>query len=444
MPTNDHALTGFDSPRILIVGAGPVGLFLALKLAQSGINSTVIEKEDSTSKLPRACGHAGIVQHEFAKIGIYDKIKAMGGFISVGPCWRKPLIDNDSGGKDLGEMVANFKKHKTVDPSMPPGSGTLHFPQAKLSELLLKEAVSTGRVEVRFNSDLESIQDNIDDTVSITVKDMTTGSSFSLSGTYLVGADGATSKTRKLLDIPFAGYTWDRKLLATDVLIYNQPGEESPHPTSFIMDETHFGVITPLMEPKQGTRSLWRYTIGLPVNDPRSNDELLGPEYVESIYENYMPGPRPLDYEITNKSIYSIHQRLASTMRRGRVLLAGDAAHICNPFGGLGLNTGFLDVMALHDSLVMILKEGYSDELLDIYSDERRRSFQMFVDPMSTYNLLRVISKDAEKTTEDDWYFRALKNGNRRVLKSLEKQVSENWATDMRAILRADGDEMQL
>ena len=99
--------------------------------------------------------------------------------------------------------------------------------------------------------------------------------------------------------------------------------------------------------------------------------------------------------------------------------------------------------MALHDTLVMILKEGYSDEILDIYSDERRGSFQMFVDPMSTYNLLRIITQDAEKATEEDWFFRAIKNGNRRILKSLEKNSSENWATDMRAILRAE-DEMQL
>ncbi|KAJ5702911.1 hypothetical protein N7488_010459 [Penicillium malachiteum] len=443
MSTNESPGTSFDSPRVLIIGAGPVGLFLALKLAQSGINSTIIEKGESTSKLPRACGYAGIVQHEFVKVGIYDKIKEMGGFISVGPCWRKPLVDNDSGGKDLGEIVVKLKISKAVDPSMPAGSGTLHFPQARLSEILLKEVISTGRVDLRFNSDLESIQDNLDDTVSITAKDLVTGSSFNVSGTYLVGADGATSKCRKLLDIPFLGYTWDRKLIATDVWVYNQPGEESLHPTSFIMDDTHFGVITPLMQPKPDTRTLWRYTIGLPVNDPRSNDELLAPEYVESLYERYMPGPRPLDYEITNKSIYSIHQRLVSTMRRGRVVLAGDSSHICNPFGGLGLNTGFLDAMALHDTLVMILKEGYSDEILDIYSDERRRSFQMFVDPMSTYNLLRIITQDAEKTTEEDWFFRAIKNGNRRILKSLEKNSSENWATDMRAILRAE-DEMQL
>ncbi|KAJ5738499.1 hypothetical protein N7493_001654 [Penicillium malachiteum] len=433
LPCSDN----IDSKRVLVVGAGPVGLFLALRLAQSGIKVTVLEKGPHTSELPRACGYAAAVQHEFAKAGIYEKIKEAGGFITAGPCWRKAPVDNGLGGKDNGELVATFKRH-IDDPKMPPGSGTLNFPQAQLSELLCKEAVDTGLVDVRFNAELESIQDHGDETgsnkkVRITVKDLILGSSFSLSGLYLVGADGASSTTRKLLKIPFAGHTWDRKLLATDVWIQNY--EETLHPTSYVMDPTYFCVITPLTEPKKDADSLWRYTIGLPATaSDTSDDELLTAESVESLYEQLMAGPRPLKYRVTNKSVYSIHQRLASTMRRGRILLAGDAAHVCNPIGALGLNTGLLDVMALHETLTMIINEKFPENLLDDYSDERRKAFQMLVDPMSTYNLLRLTYLDIDQATTDDWFFRALKNGNVRTMKMMEKQFTEIWVTNMREI----------
>lgn len=102
------------------------------------------------------------------------------------------------------------------------------------------------------------------------------------------------------------------------------------------------------------------------------------------------------------------------------------------------MNTGFLDVVALYDTLIMILKEGKPDSLLDLYSDERRRAFQMFTDPMSTYNLLRL-SLDMDRATEDDWFFRALSTQDQRVLKQLNRGFSEDWPTDMRKVAKEAG-----
>lgn len=326
---NGHAATDASAggDRVLIVGAGPVGLLLALRLGQAGINATVIEKEASTSDLPRACGYAAVVQFALDEAGVYEKMKQIGGFITAGPCWRKGPIENKAGGKDLGPIFAAFKRYRDDDPSWPPGSGTLNLPQAELSRLLYREAVATGRVTVRFNAELDSIKDD-GQSVTIGVKDTVSRDIFHLTGTYLVGADGGRSKTRALLGIAFAGHTWPGKLLATDVWVRNS--EEGLHPTSYLLDPVHFCVITPLTEPKLGETTLWRYAIGLPPNDPRPDEEVLKTEHIASLYEKVMAGPRPLKYRITNRTVYHIHQRLAATLRRGRCVLAGDAAHVNN------------------------------------------------------------------------------------------------------------------
>jgi 2-polyprenyl-6-methoxyphenol hydroxylase-like FAD-dependent oxidoreductase len=87
------------------------------------------------------------------------------------------------------------------------------------------------------------------------------------------------------------------------------------------------------------------------------------------------PGPKPLKYDIQMFSPYKLHQRCSDKFRVGRVLLAGDAAHVNNPFGGMGLTTGLCDAGGLADCLVGVLKKGCGDDLLDKYADVRREKF---------------------------------------------------------------------
>jgi 2-polyprenyl-6-methoxyphenol hydroxylase-like FAD-dependent oxidoreductase len=100
----------------------------------------------------------------------------------------------------------------------------------------------------------------------------------------------------------------------------------------------------------------------------------------------------------------------------------------------MGLNTGLLDADALAETLIMVLAEGKPLELLDIYSDERRKVFQLFVDPVSTQNKLRVQNNDQEVATRDDWYFRLMANPSKEALMELATPYFETWKTDIRAI----------
>lgn len=145
-------------------------------------------------------------------------------------------------------------------------------------------------------------------------------------------------------------------------------------------------------------------------------------------YEALLPGPRPLEYDLKMVSPYRIHQRCANTFRIGRVLLAGDAAHLTNPFGGyanllvtyesnckalltrysLGLTGGLLDAGALANALIDRICHNAPDNILDKYSEVRRAVFQNVVDPTAQANLRRLCESDPATVGETDPFLRSI------------------------------------
>lgn len=107
--------------------------------------------------------------------------------------------------------------------------------------------------------------------------------------------------------------------------------------------------------------------------------------------QRFFPDDRP--YEIVHRNLYVTHQRVAATFRKGRVLLAGDAAHVNNPIGGMGLNGGIQDAMNLSDKLIGVL-DGQSDRLLDLYDLQRRTVAVEFVQEQSIANKKRLEESD--------------------------------------------------
>ena len=357
----------------------------------------------------------------------------------------------------MAEVVRSLVACIAAQPLCPPdetkfsvGAGLLNLTQGRLNALLMREALKTGHVQCHFNTELLSIVDNNKERVTVLARNVETGAEKEYHAMYLVGIDGARSATRKALSLPFPGHTWPERLIATNVYVVN---EDIPlWPTHYTMNTVGYGVTTPLDEIVLGKKTLWRYTFAASPDDPRSDQDLMSDENILRIYEANMPGPRPLDVEIQARNVYRIHQRLAPTMRKGNCLLAGDAAHCNNvsypvqsvmpkadltiilsqPFGALGLNTGLLDADAVSEALIMVLNEGRSDSVLDVYSDERRKVFQFFVDPTSTQNKLRVHSNPVEDAVANDWYFRTLQNPTAEEIEELSKPYFEEWRTNMR------------
>ncbi len=169
-----------------------------------------------------------------------------------------------------------------------------------------------------------------------------------------------------------------------------------------MVDPDYWGLIA-----KRGKGGLWRVTYG------DSATGLSDEEYLErrnTAFMKLLPGnPEPDQYKITQTDQFRIHNRCVDKMRVGRILLAADAAHVCNPFGGYGCMTAILDIGGLADCLVGMYEGKADEDILDLYAEIRREKFLEFVDRRSMKNLKRIMNKDPETVLETDPFLRLLK-----------------------------------
>ena len=141
-----------------------------------------------------------------------------------------------------------------------------------------------------------------------------------------------------------------------------------------------------------GPPGLWRTVY--PEDPEALEEDLLADDYVEQKLQGFFPAGEP--YDIVHRNLYTVHQRVAATFRRGRVLLAGDAAHVNNSIGGMGLNGGIQDAMNLAEKLIPVWKGESNAELLDKYDTERRTFAVEFVQEQSIQNKKRLEAKNPE------------------------------------------------
>ncbi|CRG87549.1 3-(3-hydroxy-phenyl)propionate/3-hydroxycinnamic acid hydroxylase [Talaromyces islandicus] len=407
--------------KVIVVGAGPVGLIIALRLATVGIRVDVIEKNEKIDDKPRAVAYHGSALAVIKRTVVYKEAAELA-FFGKGICWRKPLVPDGEGGMRLGDIIASLafaSNHETQDAH---GNGVLYLPQSKLAKLFYKAALQTGLVNVYFNRELSEIHDS-DDSVTVVAK-TPGGDEETLNGMFLVGADGGKSTVRRVLDIPFKGHSLPERIVAIDVLLEDK-NLDPMFPASMVIHPVNFGLVMPLEPVEPGKKTLYRCSIAIDPNETQSDDEIRSDSNLKSLLNRFAPGPRPLETEVVNSSVFRSHQVCALTMRKGRCVLAGDAAHLNNPFGALGLTTGLLDADALADALDLIINEDKPVDILDLYSDERTRVFQTFVDPMSSHNMLRC-ANDPETATQD-WFLRALINKTPDILEGNHFSPTENY-----------------
>jgi 2-polyprenyl-6-methoxyphenol hydroxylase-like FAD-dependent oxidoreductase len=311
------------SATVVIIGAGPVGLLTALRLAQSGIKVDIVEKEADLSDAPRACSYYAAALHALQKADVLDDIKTTG-FTTSGLCWRGPLADDGNGGKKLGEMLACLPIVGTNDWD----HGVVNLQQSKLAILLYNRAIGTGLVKVHFGLQLKDIQQHADSvTATVTRADGTAETTFHAS--FLVGADGGRSTSRKLLGIQFRGHSWPERLVAIDVLI-NDAEFDDDFPSSLFVDPVHWGLVSPLEKPQRGKETLWRCTVALHPNDQRGDDQVVAQESIKSLLSNVVPHLQLDTATVVRASPYRVHQLCATTLNSGRCALVGDAAHLNN------------------------------------------------------------------------------------------------------------------
>ena len=161
------------------------------------------------------------------------------------------------------------------------------------------------------------------------------------------------------------------------------------------------------MAARISTDGMWRITYGeLP---GLTLDQLK--ERQEMKFEQMLPGnPKPDQYKVVNFSPYRVHQRLAPRLREGRIMLAADAAHLCNPFGGMGLTSGIVDIGGLYDCLAGIYtNKADPDFILEKYHEVRSEKFHKVINPISSGNIVRLFGQDPDKAGENDEFLKLCK-----------------------------------
>jgi 3-(3-hydroxy-phenyl)propionate hydroxylase len=184
-------------------------------------------------------------------------------------------------------------------------------------------------------------------------------------GAYLIGADGGRSTVRKQCGIAFEGFTWPERFVVLTTP-FDFEAERGYCYRSYFADPGAW--CNCFKVSADGPPGLWRTVF--PTRPGDGEEALMSDESVEARLQKFFPSAAP--YDIVHRNLYVTHQRVASRFRLGRVLLAGDAAHVNNPIGGMGLNGGFQDAANLAEKLGRVILEDAPDRLLDLYDRQRR------------------------------------------------------------------------
>jgi 3-(3-hydroxy-phenyl)propionate hydroxylase len=360
-------------PRVLIAGGGPVGLLCAWLLGRQGISVRLFDQNSEPQADPRAATTHPATLDLLGEGGLADDMARVGLVAPIFQFWDRPSR----------ECVAQFDhellKNDTSHPFV------VQCEQFKTAKLLLERLQGVPNVEVLSDHAVVDVAQS-DRSVSVEVRTPTGLSRHS--GAYLIGADGGRSTVRKQCGIAFAGFTWpERFIVLTTPFDFASQGFCF---RSYLADPDEW--CNCFKVSAEGPPGLWRTLF--PTDPALTDGELMSDDAVQARLQKLLPLPRP--YEVVHRNLYVTHQRVAETFRKNRVLLAGDAAHVNNPIGGMGLNGGIQDAGNLADKLGRILRDGEPERLLDLYDLQRRTVAVEFVQEQSIANKKRLEARDPD------------------------------------------------
>jgi 3-(3-hydroxy-phenyl)propionate hydroxylase len=374
-----------DADRVLIAGGGPVGLITALALAQRGVPVAVFERFETLQDDPRAATTHPATLEVLDAIGLEADIRAAGLVAPIFQHWDR----------SADELIAEFDHALLADETR--FAYVVQCEQFKTSSIALAHLRRHPNAEVHMGCEVVGIEPG-DDQVSIRVRH--NGEERLEIGRYLVGADGGRSLVRKAAAIEFEGFTWPEQFLVLTTP-FDFEKERGYSYRSYFADPNEW--CNCFKVSGDGPPGLWRTVF--PASTEMTEAELLGDEAVHARLTNFFPNPD--GYEIVHRNLYRVHQRVAQRFRKGRVLLAGDAAHINNPIGGMGLNGGIQDAANLAEKLADVWY-GADDRLLDLYDLQRRSLTIEFVQSQTILNKKRLEERDPEKRAANKAELRAL------------------------------------
>ncbi|MSO98778.1 MAG: FAD-dependent monooxygenase [Rhodospirillaceae bacterium] len=373
---------------IIVCGAGPVGGVLALYLAREGFNIVLLEKEKTLPEDLRASTFHPPSMDMLDRLGLMPRLIELGLIVS-----KYQYRDRRTG--EIAEFDLSHIKDETKHPYR------LQCEQWRLNKICCEELSKIPNAKVLFDHDVIKVIDQDADGVNILVK--TPEGEKTMRGSYVIGAEGANSMVRQTSGLQYGGFTYPEKFLVASTPFPFEKFLPRLAGVNYVSDPDEWCVVL-------RCNNLWRVLFPTSPND--SNEKLLSDSHIQDRLQHL--APKKGDYEIGHRTLYNVHQRVADTYRTGRILLAGDSAHINNPLGGMGMNGGLHDAFNLAEKFLGI-REGKLEvnAALDLYDRQRRLTATKFVQEQSIANkkLMEEKDPDAQKKRQADFMRQAADPG---------------------------------
>ena len=363
------------SDRIIIVGAGPVGMVTALALAQAGVPVTVLETHAVTPRDHRASTLHPSTLAMLAPLGMTPNVLDRG--------LDSPQFQFRD--RTTGQIVAEFDYALLRDET--PYPLALQLEQHKTVEIAHELARNLETFELLREHEVVDVQQSGDHvSVTATTPD---GTTVPFLGRYVIGCDGGRSVVRKTQEIDFPGFTWEERFIIVSTH-YDFGAADGFRYRNYIAHPDQWSAI--IKVPGEQDEGVWRALF--PAFTDESDEVVLSDDWIQARFAECLPYDPP--YEIQHRNLYAIHQRVAASFRKGRVMLAGDAAHVNNPVGGMGMNSGIHDGLNLAAKLIAICRGEAAEDQLDRYDRQRRPMAEKYVQAQSIRNKQLLGERDPE------------------------------------------------
>ena len=355
--------------RVLIAGAGPVGLVAAANLVRNGVPVTVFEAGRDLSEESRASTFHPPTLDMLDRLGAAKPLIAQG---LVAPAFQYRSKQHGVLAQfDFG-MIADVTDHPY----------RVQCEQSKLTRILYEQLRGEPLFELQFDAHVQQVAQPGS---GVEVAIQRDGWTERRSGRWLIGADGARSDVRRSLGVDFDGFTWPERFLVVST------------PFDFHAVIPDLAAVSYVTDPER-----WHFLLQIPglcrvmfpVAADESDEQALSPEFAQSLMAAVVPGISR--YEIAHVTLYKVHQRVAKTFQHGRAFLAGDAAHINNPLGGMGMNGGIHDAINLTSRMVDVWHETTADAELEGYDRQRRLVTLEYIEKQSIQNKRNLESDGTE------------------------------------------------
>jgi 3-(3-hydroxy-phenyl)propionate hydroxylase len=353
---------------IVIAGAGPVGVTLANMLSLHGIPVIILEKNEAPNREWRASTfHAGTLEL-LEETGVVEELLQLG-------LKAERVQYRDRKGGIYAEFDFSLLKDETKYPYR------LQVSQATYVRVVYEHLKKRPHVDLRFHAEVIDFQQ--DDT-GVTVTVQNPNGRELIHTPYVIGTDGGRSTVRKIMGVAFDGYTHEERWLLVGTPVPFDRYIPDLAYVNYISDPDQFLFILRVPE-------AWRFLYPVP---PQVSDmEALHPDNIQNTMRKALQTGD--HFPIVENTIYRIHQRVAETFYQGRVVLAGDAAHLNSPMGGLGLNSGIHDAVDLSMRLIRVYEGSDLKAELAAYNEVRRRVAIDYVKAISEKNTQVVKEKEA-------------------------------------------------